>query len=545
MLKKLLCFATLLCFLCTSLIAYADNKVSVMASYDAASESVTVTGDASGRIMIMIALSDLLRENMSEDNLPTLIKQIEADEHFEICLGMPPYADGGKYSVYAISVDGEASDSFVHINSSVAQPILTQLNAVDDDDFKTLVSANSAELGIDKTDSLYLKNRDNIFDILDDIFFETPADFVSNYSKAYALCAIEGADSDTVKFILQKYQSVLGIDYILDFQEDERISGETSSEFLSLLSDASYKSLADSKGNIDFSLFFKRCKPLASIREAVNWVGIRNAVTKDFADVCERMLSNTKYQKLQSQDAVFEAMMKMEYNSFEDIESAFEVCVDERYTKENADSLVSSERSSGSKKGSSSLPSITVPPVIETEEKFVFNDLTEEHWCYEAVQALAAEEIISGYEDGAFYPSKEITRAEFTKIILSFADDIEKGKDVMFADVSDMDWYCSAVRDAAAKGLIFGDGENFNPDDNIKRQDAALIIYRLMGLLGEAKGGYRPFADKDQISDYAKNAVYALGGLQIMQGRGDNMFCPQNTITRAETAVLVYNALMK
>ena len=53
------------------------------------------------------------------------------------------------------------------------------------------------------------------------------------------------------------------------------------------------------------------------------------------------------------------------------------------------------------------------------------------------------------------------------------------------------------------------------------------------------------FADESHIADYAKDAVYTLGGAYIINGDEDNMFHPQNSITRAEAAQLLYNALKK
>ena len=48
------------------------------------------------------------------------------------------------------------------------------------------------------------------------------------------------------------------------------------------------------------------------------------------------------------------------------------------------------------------------------------------------------------------------------------------------------------------------------------------------------------FADYDNISDYAKEAVGALAAKGIINGVSDTMFAPKATATRAQAAKLVY-----
>lgn len=46
-----------------------------------------------------------------------------------------------------------------------------------------------------------------------------------------------------------------------------------------------------------------------------------------------------------------------------------------------------------------------------------FIDVPEEHWAYQAIEALAEMGIINGYEDGSFKPNNPVTRAEVATII--------------------------------------------------------------------------------------------------------------------------------
>ena len=48
-----------------------------------------------------------------------------------------------------------------------------------------------------------------------------------------------------------------------------------------------------------------------------------------------------------------------------------------------------------------------------------FWDLTKEHWAYAAISELRIRKIINGFSDGSFRPNSTITRAEWTKIMVT------------------------------------------------------------------------------------------------------------------------------
>ena len=98
----------------------------------------------------------------------------------------------------------------------------------------------------------------------------------------------------------------------------------------------------------------------------------------------------------------------------------------------------------------------------------------------------------------------------------------------------------SYVASGAGKGIVSGNGAGFNPNANITREDMAVMIYNVMKSLGVNFSEVNDtFADYDQISDYAKEAVSALAAKGIINGVGDNMFAPKATATRAQAAVII------
>ena len=88
-------------------------------------------------------------------------------------------------------------------------------------------------------------------------------------------------------------------------------------------------------------------------------------------------------------------------------------------------------------------------------------------------------------------------------------------------------------------GIISGiDDNTFNPDGDITRQEAAALlmrIYKNYALYQIANTDYE-FSDDYNISEWAKEDVYAVNSLKIMQGTGDDRFSPMEKYTTEQAA---------
>lgn len=111
-----------------------------------------------------------------------------------------------------------------------------------------------------------------------------------------------------------------------------------------------------------------------------------------------------------------------------------------------------------------------------------FTDVASEAWYNNAVSTLTRAGILDGYEDGSFRPNASITRAEFTKIAVSFFKHVGGASSNPFNDVPDSAWYAEFVKAAAELGLIDGyeDG-TFRPNAPITRAEACTIVNRTLG----------------------------------------------------------------
>ena len=103
------------------------------------------------------------------------------------------------------------------------------------------------------------------------------------------------------------------------------------------------------------------------------------------------------------------------------------------------------------------------------------------------------------------------------------------------------------VRQIAALGIVTGyeDG-TFQPTRELSRQEAAVILQRLYTVLyGKIEASPTLYADNGSIGVWAKNSVYAMRQTGIMQGVGTNRFDPKNGYTCEQALVTMLRMTQK
>ena len=177
----------------------------------------------------------------------------------------------------------------------------------------------------------------------------------------------------------------------------------------------------------------------------------------------------------------------------------------------------------------------------------IFDDMQGYEWSFTAVEYLFDEDIINGTGDFTFEPASMVTREQFVKMICG-AFDIQKGADIVnFSDVSETDWFYPYVMKMASNGLVTGISDTlFGTGNNIKRQDMAVLIYRIGRNMGyfSSESSKNPFVDQLSISGYAVTAVNTLRNNGVINGDDKNMFNPHSGASRAEAAQMIYNFYM-
>lgn len=120
------------------------------------------------------------------------------------------------------------------------------------------------------------------------------------------------------------------------------------------------------------------------------------------------------------------------------------------------------------------------------DEGIGFTDVTEQSGVLEEVLAAAAAGLITGYDDGTFQPSKEISRQHMAAIVnraLNYLEMDQRSSNVTFKDQPSI-LYLSEVKNTVAYGIFVGSPINgelyFRPGDSATRGDAAAVITRFL-----------------------------------------------------------------
>ncbi|WP_246183515.1 S-layer homology domain-containing protein [Paenibacillus methanolicus] len=176
-----------------------------------------------------------------------------------------------------------------------------------------------------------------------------------------------------------------------------------------------------------------------------------------------------------------------------------------------------------------------------------FTDVSPSYWAAGAIKELAAKHIIEGINQTQFAPSKSVTRAEFTALIVRALDLQAQEGTTTFADVALASWYADEVAAASEAGIVSGLSETlFAPDAIITREEMAVMLVRayehLTGTKADASQAVG-FADEGTVSSWALEAVRKAQAWGLMNGRGSNLFAPQDEVTRAESAQVIANLI--
>jgi hypothetical protein len=171
-----------------------------------------------------------------------------------------------------------------------------------------------------------------------------------------------------------------------------------------------------------------------------------------------------------------------------------------------------------------------------------FTDI-EGHWAYDYIRYGIERGLYNGVTETEFNPSGTMTRAMFVTVLGRIAGvDVTAYGGKAFDDVPEGEWFSAYVKWAAEKGVVSGVGDNkYNPEAFITREQMARMLFNYVEFAGITlkSADVQPFADADEISDWATAAVEAMARAGIVNGVGENRFAPKNTASRAEVATLL------
>lgn len=171
-----------------------------------------------------------------------------------------------------------------------------------------------------------------------------------------------------------------------------------------------------------------------------------------------------------------------------------------------------------------------------------FADVKKNEWHYEAVKYVYERKLMNGTENG-FEPESKMSRAMLVTVLYRMVNPVNIETNHIFTDVPNGQWYSDAIAWAASRGIVSGITETkFAPDEDISREQMALIIYRFAKAQGydvSDKADISSYADSKDISDWALDALGWANKKELINGTSQTLLSPNATATRAQVAAIL------
>ena len=170
--------------------------------------------------------------------------------------------------------------------------------------------------------------------------------------------------------------------------------------------------------------------------------------------------------------------------------------------------------------------------------KVLFTDVkSKSAWYFSTVYWALEKGVTSGYGEGTFQPSAQLTRAQTVTFLYKLAGQPDVGTypEISFKDVAKKDWYYKAVRWAVGEGITKGYGEGtFQPNVSCNR---AMVVTFLMHF-AELNGTYVAPKEHASFKDVKSNDWFAPAvdwavASGVTSGYGEGTFQPMYTCNRA------------
>ena len=179
----------------------------------------------------------------------------------------------------------------------------------------------------------------------------------------------------------------------------------------------------------------------------------------------------------------------------------------------------------------------------------MFPDVPNGYWASCPIDKLATNDVVVGYPDRLFKPSKTISRAEFATMLVKGFDQnmYSSAPEKLFSDVPTNHWASSAITVAVHQNLLKGyPNGTFMPNHNVTRAEALCAL---------AKGVKCPEVDKckaqqilsqytdgNTVPEWAQIPIAtALEKGALNDSPNPKMIAPFKDATRAEIASMLQN----
>lgn len=214
--------------------------------------------------------------------------------------------------------------------------------------------------------------------------------------------------------------------------------------------------------------------------------------------------------KTENYRAVAAASKAGTLSSIESIQTLLSASSDD--SGKNGGSSGGGSGSSGGGKGISSAKIEATNQSVDMSEKDLvlagqYKDLEQAEWAREAIVYLSQKGVLNGYDQDTFAPMEQVTRAQLCKMLCLAFEMHSDSPGTEYQDVPRSSWFWEPINILTALGVAQGMENNlFCPDEYISREDMAVLAHRLWKLRG---GVYDSAAAELQFGDAGDISDYA------------------------------------
>lgn len=184
-------------------------------------------------------------------------------------------------------------------------------------------------------------------------------------------------------------------------------------------------------------------------------------------------------------------------------------------------------------------------------ENYIFPDVRNTSWYYDAVEFAARKGYFSGYQSGKFGPADNISRQDFV-LVLARIDGVDLtayAAGTGFKDVVAGSYYEAAVNWAVTEGISTGyNPTEFGVGDKITREQLVTMLYRYaikkgydVSVTEGAEEKLNAFGDAGRVSPFAKDACVWAIDKGVIKGLTATTVGPQGNASRAQAAQILKN----
>ncbi|WP_061808954.1 S-layer homology domain-containing protein [Rossellomorea vietnamensis] len=169
-----------------------------------------------------------------------------------------------------------------------------------------------------------------------------------------------------------------------------------------------------------------------------------------------------------------------------------------------------------------------------------FSDVPTTHTFFEEITYLSDQEIINGFSDGTFAPSKPVTRAAAAAMIGRAIGLDGEQRATRFEDVGQSNFASGYIQSAVEAKIISGytDG-TFKPSKVVTRGEMAIFLARAFDLTVKAETSFHDVSPSMAASD----SILKILAEGITGGYTDGTYRPNQDVTRDQFSAFLARAL--